>query len=59
MKHTFRLASSHFTIDLDEDDDGIWTASMLFRGERLEARSETPDAAKAALLVALKSELSH
>jgi len=59
MKHTLRLASSHFTIDLDEGDDGIWTASMTFRGERLEARSETPEEAQSALLVALRSELSH
>jgi len=59
MQHTFRIASSYFTVDLEEDDDGMWTAAMMFRGERLEARSGTPEEAQAALLVALKSELSH
>ena len=59
MKQTLRIASSHFTIYLDEDENGCWTASMTFRGERLEARSGTAGEAKAALLVALSSELSH
>ena len=53
------VASAHFTVDLHEDDNGIWTASMIVRGERLEARSETPEDAKAALVVALRSELAH
>ena len=59
MQHTFRIASSYVTVDLTEDDDGVWTASMTFRGQLLEARSERAADAEAALLVALKSELSH
>lgn len=57
MRKTIRIGSVQFTIDLVEENDGLWTASMMFRGELLEARSATSAEAMAALMVALKSEI--
>jgi hypothetical protein len=57
-KHTFHIGPMHLVIDVEQLSDSVWTASTFYKGERFVARSDTRQRAIAALLIALKSEIS-